>query len=92
MSAPSSSTSSKHPAERQHFELKLVRHHPDGDQEWTELIRLVDETSERVIVLANGQELVRCRTADGRKLDLLFGSIPDREFDRVVAFVECHEP
>lgn len=51
-------------------------------------IRLLKEKN-RIVPLANGRELVRCYTQDGRRLDIFMpGPNGDREIERAVVILE----
>lgn len=78
----------EHPDDTDFIKLELVYHHPDGDKDQTEFIRLVDQPEARVVTLANGREIVRCITRSGKRLDIIFGHEDEREIEPVLVLID----
>lgn len=69
----------EHPTDDRFFELQLVRYREGSAEDWTEYIRPVITSEDRVLTLADESEVVHCITRSGRRLDIIFGDPAERE-------------
>lgn len=83
----------ENPEDTRYFELDIV-YSPPGkpEQDETVFVKLIDESvAERVVTLANGREIIRCVSNEGRRLDVLFGHEKDRQFEPAIVFYESKD-
>lgn len=79
----------EHPNDPQSFEVEIVRYSRGHvAEEQTVYIRLSDEKEGRIVELANGREIIRCVTTEGKKIDFLFGHPDERAFEPAFVFYE----
>lgn len=65
------------------FRLETIRYEPDNGGNLSEIfVRVLPDTSENdpVSILADGTEVVRCLSKDGRRVDVILGQPSEREF------------
>ncbi len=69
--------------EYEYFRLETVRYGPDGEEDAEDVFVQPLPTStenDAVSVLADGTEVVRCLSQDGRRVDIILGKPAEREF------------
>ena len=83
----------EHPEDTRFYELEIV-HSPPGKPtvDETVFVRLIDRSvAERVVTLANGREIVRFVTKEGKRLDVLFGHEEERHLEPAIVFYESED-
>lgn len=77
------------PNDSRFFEVKLVRYSQGKERdEETVNVRLIDKVDDRLVVLANGREIVRCVTREGKRIDFMFGHETERSLEPAMVFYE----